>query len=202
MRDDRHKWPAIPGTGRPDLVREGISLRLVTAPRQTVISGAVSDCLALCGLSAAIGGGPDMAQGQTYCLRQRRDRILVVGGPDIADGWHSDLNVAVSDMTSAYSVIEMAGERVEQIIRTGTEFDGMQRSASTSRLWHGYGVLLYRYGRDDQFRMHVRSPLLDPVWDMLERQINVLSGLWAEEAASGRSAGQTEPTRFPCREAS
>lgn len=201
MRDDRHKWPIAFGTERPEIVHKHAALRIVPLERQTVISGNIADCLALSGCEFAIGGGPSIACGETYCLRQRRDRILVVNGADLGDGWHNDQNVAVSDMTNAYSVIELLGAKVEQIIATGTEFAADHPSTSTSILWHGFGILLYRYERDDQFRMHVRSPLLDSVWEMLERQIGVLSTLWDEEDATSWLSKERDGTNCNCREA-
>ena len=97
MRDDRHKWPLALGVERPDLVQKNIALRIVPIERQTVISGDIVDCLEKCGCKTAVGGGPDIAQGGIYCLRQRRDRVLVVNGPELGDGWHSDQNVAVTE---------------------------------------------------------------------------------------------------------
>lgn len=202
MRDDRHKWPLALGTERPDIVQKNIALRIVPVLRQTVISGDIADCLEMSGCASAIGGGPDIAQGGTYCLRQRRDRVLVVNGPALADGWHTDQNVAISDMTAAYSVIELVGLGAEQLIATGTEFAANRPSASTSRLWHGFGVLLYRYGRNDQFRMHVRSPLLDSVWDTLERQVAILSDLWKEEDATSWLSKERDGPKINRREAS
>ena len=201
MRDDRHKWPTALGVERPDLVQNQITLRVVPVRRQTVVSGDIADCLAKSGCKAAVGGGLDIAWGETYCLRQRRDRILVVNGPDLDDGWHSDQNVAVSDMTAAYAIIEIVGAKAEQLIATGTEFIANRPSASTSMLWHGFGVLLYRHGGEHQFRMHVRSPLLDPVWEMLERQIGILSNLWREEETTWLSK-EGDGTKVSCREAS
>lgn len=202
MRDDRHKWPTVLGAERPHLVQNNIALRIVPIKRQTAISGDIADCLMVSGCKTAVGGEPDIAKAGTYCLRQRRDRVLVVNGPELADGWHADRNVAVSDMTAAYSIIELVGLGAEQLIATGTEFATNRPSASTSRLWHGFGVLLYRHERNDQFRMHVRSPLLDSVWDMLERQIGILSDLWEEEGLTRRLSKERDGTKISCREAS
>ncbi|WP_299590486.1 hypothetical protein [uncultured Tateyamaria sp.] len=202
MRDDRNRWPATVGSERPNLVRDTISIRHVSPARQTVISGNFEDCLTLSGLETAVGGGSDFASGETYALRQRRDRIVVVNGPDITDGWHSAHNVAVSDMTSAYSVIEMTGARVEQLIATGTEFNGDHASASVSRLWHGFGVLLYRHGAKDVFRLHVRSALAEAVWDMFERQIDSLASMWADQRDIGEMAKDMDGAKLTCKEAS
>ncbi|WP_299506086.1 hypothetical protein [uncultured Roseobacter sp.] len=202
MRDDRNRWPATVESERPNLVRDTISMRYVSPARQTVISGNFEDCLALSGLETAVGGGTGFASGETYALRQRRDRVVVINGPDIADGWHSEHNVAVSDMTSAYSVLEMTGARGEQLIATGTEFNGDRASASVSRLWHGFGILLYRYGAEDVFRLHVRSALADAVWDMLERQIDSLANVWADPREKGEMAKDMDGAKLTCKEAS
>ncbi|WP_299733849.1 hypothetical protein [uncultured Tateyamaria sp.] len=202
MRDDRNKWPVTVESERPNLVRDTVSMRQVSLARQTVISGNFEDCLTLSGLETAVGGGTDFASGDTYALRQRRDRIVMINAPDIADGWHSEHNVAVSDMTSAYSVIEMTGARVEQLVATGTEFNGDHASASVSRLWHGFGILLYRYGDVDVFRMHVRSALADAVWNMLERQIDSLASVWADQGDIGEMAKDMDGAKLTCKEVS
>lgn len=201
MRDDRNKWPAAIPSARPALIRDGISVQQVSVTRQTILSGGYEDCLKLSGLNIAFGGGSEKAVGETYALRQRRDRILLVNGPAMADGWHSEQNVAVSDMTAAYAIIELSGGRVEQLIATGTEFIGNGVSPSVSRLWHSFGVLLYRYGVEDTYRMHIRSAFLDSAWEMLERQISGLTKLWAEDTIADVMANEIHGAKLECKEA-
>ena len=183
MRDDRKKWPPLQGDERAPLAGTGVQAQVIKLERQTVISGAFKDCLAICGLDAATGGAPIIATGDSYAIRQRRDRIVVVGGRALADGWNDTHHVAVSDMTAAYSVISLSGPHAERIIATGTEFDSSLPSASASRLWHGFGILLYQYERPDSYRIHVRTAHLESLWEMLNRQTIALSGLFDEHAA-------------------
>lgn len=185
MRDDRSKWPAVQSETVPDVEHSGISVRQIALLRQTVVSGAFEDCMALSGMNTSVGGGSDIAVGESYVLRQRRDRILVVNGPAVLDGWNDKHNVAVSDMTAAYAVIELSGGKAEQLIATGTEFDTQLVSPSVSRLWHGFGILLYRYGDGDTYRMHVRSAFLTSVLEMIDRQIDALSEIWMKDRTSG-----------------
>lgn len=184
MRDDKHKWPAALGSDRPALSRRHVNAEIINIHRQTVLSGNVADCLKLCGLANAVGGGTDVASGEGYALRQRRDRIVLVNGDTLADGWHADANVAVSDMSAAYAVVSLSGQGAENVISTGTEFYPEMVSPSVSRIWHGFGVLLYRFESPNSYRLHIRTAQLEALWEMLVRQISGLSPLWENEAPS------------------
>ena len=100
MRDDRQKWAPSqsdsPATVETDLVR----ISGVSSDRLTLISGPVQQALAKCGMQIA-AGWPDPVSSDSYALRLRRDRILVVNGPALEDGWDADNGVAISDMTGA-----------------------------------------------------------------------------------------------------
>ncbi|MDO6731878.1 hypothetical protein Q4577_17735 [Marinovum sp. 2_MG-2023] len=183
MRDDRNRWPPLQGDGRAPLFGQGVQAQVIKLQQQTVISGAFNDCLSACGLDTAAGSGPDIATGDTYAVRQRRDRIVVVNGPALTDGWNDKHNVAVSDMTAAYCVISLLGPNAERVIATGTEFDSNLPSPSVSRLWHGFGILLYQHEKPNNYRIHIRSAHLESLWEMLARQISALVGLLDKPAA-------------------
>ncbi|WP_299751588.1 hypothetical protein [uncultured Tateyamaria sp.] len=188
MRDDRNKWPPVRNGEREPLIGCGVQARRIQVQRQTVLSGALDNCLQLINATSAVAGGEDQAVGNTYALRQRRDRVLAVNGPALKDGWHATHGVAVSDMSSAYALIELSGENAVHVIATGTEFVPDQLSASVSRLWHGFGNVLYRHGPDDAYRMHVRSAQFEAVWEMLGRQMTALRGVIPEHAATDQLA--------------
>jgi|GEM_PF-1031098 len=171
MRDDRHRWPAAGGPDRPPLIGRDVAASLIRLPRQTVLSGPYTACMSLAAVTTPAVGGDSAATGDHYAIRQRRDRVLVVGGTAIDDGWHPDPGIAVSDMTAAYAVIELAGPGVQRVIASGTEFVAGSRSAA--RLWHGFSCLLYRHG--DSYRLHIRSAHLDAAWQMLDRQFGLLA---------------------------
>lgn len=194
MRDDKHKWPAALGADRPALVSRYVTAEVTAVHLQTVLSGNVADCLKLCGEEIAVGGGADVASGTSYALRQRRDRIVVINGQSLTDGWDSDANVAVSDMSAAYAVVSLVGPGAVNVISTGTEFYPEMVSPSVSRIWHGFGILLYRFESPNCYRLHVRTAQLEAVWEMLERQISGLSPLWENEAPSNPVVEKTGHT--------
>lgn len=168
MRDDSAKWSADRGTQRPPVRTGGVQICLLQPHRQTLISGPHTAALALAGCSAATGW-PAPASGETYALRLRRDRILVVNGSDLTDGWHADPGLAVSDMTGGYAVIALSGDGATDLLNTGTELDPAQPSASVARLLHGYPVLLYRFqGETTDYRLHVPRASLEGLWSLLE----------------------------------
>ncbi|WP_299949637.1 hypothetical protein [uncultured Ruegeria sp.] len=202
MRDDRHKWSPALGHARPALTAENIEVGVVTLKRQTVISGALNDCLAACGIDAATAGGTEMAVGDAYALRQRRDRLLVVNAPGLSDGWHVDRNIAVSDFSAAYAVISLAGSNAERLIATGTEFVGDAPSPSVSRLWHGFGTLLYRHNQPQSYRMHVRAAHVEAVWEMIRRQVSALDSASDLVLARGDLANATSQRELFQRKAS
>ena len=71
-------------------------------------------------------------------------------------------------------MISLAGPNAERLIATGTEFVGDSPSPSVSRLWHGFGTLLYRHNQPQSYRMHVRAAQLEAVWEMIGRQVSAL----------------------------
>lgn len=202
MRDDRNKWPLALGQERPNLIGADVTAQVIRIERQTVISGMISNCLSICGVEKATEGGQDIATGEAYALRQRRDRILVVNGPALDDGWHADEQVAVSDMSAAYAVVSLSGSNAERVIATGTEFDSRLPSPSVSRLWHGFGMLLYQHGSADAYRIHIRSAHLEALWEMLERQFTALSGLSTKQTRYSALDMEGNSAKLPSRKAS
>ncbi len=177
MRDDRNSWPAAKGLSRQDLEGENVIARPVSIDRQTVLSGPYDTMMRFAGLSDAAVGSTDIARGGHYAIRQRRDRILVVGGDELGEGWSEQHGIAVTDMTAAYAVIDLDGPNAERVISTGTEYSLSHPSPSAARIWHGLSCLLYRYEKDDGFRLHVRSAQAEAAWDMLQRQFELTSKL-------------------------
>lgn len=76
----------------------------LTSPRQTIVSGTsvlhhFDDTL-----GPAIGW-PEIADGPSYAIALRRDRVLPVNGPGLADGWDDEAEHAISDMSGGYAVL-------------------------------------------------------------------------------------------------
>ncbi|MFK7751272.1 MAG: hypothetical protein AB8B51_01865 [Sedimentitalea sp.] len=93
--------------------------------------------------------------GTPYALRLRRDRILIVDGPELPDGWHDDLGLAVSDVTDGYGVIDIKGGTALGLLQRGTEISATLASPSVVRGFYGYDVLIYGFGGENQYRIHV-----------------------------------------------
>ena len=121
MRDDRDKWAPALGAERPPIENDHLRLSVVKIERQTLISGPYEKCLDICKLPHATGW-PQIATGNNYAIRLRRDRILVVDGPSLEDGWHDDAGVSVSDMSSAYILVEIKGEDALDLLNRGVDF--------------------------------------------------------------------------------
>ena len=166
MRNDNARWQPAEGLERPAFTTSTFALRLVRPRRQTLISGPHASALALAGVAGATGWpGPAMAE--TYALRLRRDRILVVNGPELADGWHAQEGLAVSDMTDGYAVLEMSGTDAMSILRRGTEIALNEPSASAARGFAGYSTLIYSCGAQNRYRVHVPRGDLEGLWALL-----------------------------------
>ena len=177
MRDDRHRWPADQGMGRAVLQARDLTAKVERPLLQTMISGDFDSAMALVGLAGPAVGSGDIATGEAYAIRQRRDRILVVGGPALDEGWHDVSGLAVSDMSCAYAVISLQGPDAQTLLQTGTEYTLTSASPSAARLWHGFTCLVYRYDHEENFRLHVRSAHLEALWDMMVRQVALIGEL-------------------------
>ena len=157
MRNDTAKWDA-PVEGPWKIRASRITVERITLPRQTLISGV--DVLSK---YAPCTGWPEIAQGDSYTVSLRRDRVLRVGGPVVTEGWDAPNNHAISDMSSGYAVFAIAGPGALDLLKRGTEIDLGAPSKSAARLFAGLGVILYRHRDADCVRLHVgaaRAPAL------------------------------------------
>jgi len=145
MRDDSHKWD-VPADLSAPLAGPGVTVSQIIPDRQTLISA--PDILAR---TPGATGWPDRAEGDSYVLCLRRDRVLEVNGPARADGW--DGQQAVSDVTDGLTIFEIAGPRAMELIRRGAEIS--DALPSRSAVWQAFGleVILYRW--QDALRLHV-----------------------------------------------
>lgn len=152
MRDDRNRWDA-PNSLAGVHTDNGITLTLVLLPRQMLISGSQ----VLGKTDWPIVGWPDIAPTAPYALAVRRDRLVLIDGPDIAEGWHQDTGCAISEASDAYAVFDLSGDRGFEVLQRGAELRLDMASRSVARLLFGLGVLLYRVDKGDRFRIHVAS---------------------------------------------
>lgn len=162
MRDDSHRWTP-PRAPDAQIAGGDVTLRTVPGLRQTLISGP----RVLRDVTVPLVEWPTVADGAHYALSLRRDRVLAVGGPERADGWDSARGWAVSDVSDGYAVLDLQGEGAFEVICRGTEISLEQPSRSVSRLFFGIGAIVYRYGSETEFRIHVASGQSEAMWHSL-----------------------------------
>lgn len=163
MRDDRNNWDA-PRSDDKAVTIGAVTLRPVHLDRQTIISG--PDVLTQTRLP--LGAWPDTVLDDTYALSLRCDRILIVNGPPVMDGWDDTMRQAASDTSDAYKVFDLTGTGALAVLMRGTELNLAVESRSVIRLLFGLGVFLYRYKSEEGFRVHVGCAHADALWKNLQ----------------------------------
>jgi hypothetical protein len=174
----------------------GIRVAMAQPQRQTLMSGAFDALLAISGQEAATGW-PEPAVGACYAVRLRRDRILVVNGPELRDGWHAAAGVAVSDVSGGLAVLDVTGPNALDLLRRGTEISPDVPSRSVSRLLFGLDVHAYRHGAGaGTIRLHVEAPFVEALWSRLHWEIRDAEAfpgpLATDRSEAGTPAGGSE----------
>lgn len=162
MRDDKHRW-----TPQRDKSKEtsapGVTIKALKIPRLTMVSG--TNVLQQTSLSLV--EWPEVAQGEVYAISLRRDRLMEVNGPQRVDGWDADQALAISNVSDAFSQVEVIGPNALSVLRRGTELDLSVPSRSAIRLLFGLSVFLYRHGSESNYRVHVASGYDEALWHAL-----------------------------------
>lgn len=175
MRDDTERWREPRIAREHEISRERVMLRRIFPGRQTLISGPRAAAMTLAAASGVVAW-PDIATGEAFSLSLRRDRLLAINGGPFTMGWNAAEGLAISDMTSGYSVFELSGQGAMGVLATGTEIALGQPSASTLRLWHGFGIILYRYCEAERYRIHVGAGFTEAFFETILAQISALEG--------------------------
>ena len=155
MRNDNAKWDV------PELAIAheigGVTITTTPVARQTLVSGPS----VLTQIRHPLVRWPDVAVNEVYALALRRDRILIVNGPEMTEGWDDITAQAVSNASDAYDVIDLSGEKAFDVIKRGSDARLDTPSGSVARLCFGLGVFLYRCGTKKNFRLHISSAHAD-----------------------------------------
>ncbi len=162
MRDDTQRWTA-PRADGVDLQAEGLRLRHLSGLKQTLVSGVTALTQFETQLGPAVGW-PDPALGAAYAVALRRDRALLVNGPDLADGWDAQAGLAVSDVTDTYCAFDITGPHWSDMLARGTE---MGPSRSAVRRFAGMEVALYAH--EDALRVHIERARAEQFVTWVER---------------------------------
>ncbi|MEM8789070.1 MAG: hypothetical protein AAGE76_12490 [Pseudomonadota bacterium] len=148
MRDDSARWdpPAPLGYSAP-----GLTITKASSLRQHLVSGV--------GVQKRFEdvriGWPDIAKAGPLALSLRRDRVLVIGDVDLDPGFHPAEALAVTDVSDAFAVMDLAGAAAFEHLRRGAELRLDRPSNSVMRLCFGIEVMLYRFADPARFRVHV-----------------------------------------------
>lgn len=135
-----------------ELVAPGLALRPLPPLPQALVSGDLDGFLARHAMPPALGLLA-AASGPRYALRLARNRMLAVGvafAPEAA-GWAD--GVAVTPMTGAYAVLEIAGPRAMDLVQRGTAIDPRSASPGAALVFAGVDAVLYRHGAG--LRLHL-----------------------------------------------
>lgn len=162
MRDDAKKWPALRDTAQ-EIIAPELCIKTVHADRLKLLSGTAARRQTNLDLIE----WPGMAKAKSYALSLRRDRVLEVNGPDRVEGWDASENIAVSDVTDAYTQVELTGRGAFQLLCRGAELDLQTPSRSVSRLLFGLSAFLYRHDNDQTYRIHVAASQDEALWHAL-----------------------------------
>lgn len=146
MRDDSHRWDAPQHVAATGLVVRQLSLGTQVLVSEPSVLARYQDDLV---------GWPEAPSGPRYALSLRRDRVLLVGDHTVAYGFDAAANMAASDVSDAFDVIETTGPNALACLKHGAEIRLDQPSRSVARLVFGIGVYLYRAPDSDGFRLHV-----------------------------------------------
>ncbi|WP_109565835.1 hypothetical protein [Jannaschia seohaensis] len=147
----------------------GTILSRIRPERQTLVSGP--------GVLSHPGppqiGWPEIGPEGPVALRLRRDRVLLVDGPVMAEGWDAATGCAVTDMGSGLAVLQIKGPAAFDIVGRGAELSLDTPSRSVARLVFGLEVALYRHGQADRIRLHVDRSLTGTLWAALQDAASV-----------------------------
>lgn len=141
----------------PALQGEGLSVSLVPSLPQVMVSGDFAGFCRREALPEPVGLLGETT-GARYSLRLARNRMLAVGVDcdHAGAGWQE--NAAITPMTGALAVLEIAGPRQMELFSRGSAIDPRSRSASAALQFAGVTVSLYRH--EATLRLHIDRGLI------------------------------------------
>ena len=155
--DFASKWAPVPDWDSVHIDRPDVAISCCRPGAMVVVNGGFHAALDLAGIDSAPVGWPDVARGRSYAVRLARERVLIVGGTDLASGWHES-GFAVSRAEDAAVVFEASGPGTGELLSSGAEVFFDHPSACAVRVLAGMPVILYRHDREYRVRMHVARP--------------------------------------------
>lgn len=150
MRNDSAKWDRL-RTAREFELSPKVRLKRVDGLQLTLLSGPrVLEQIDLPQI-----GWPDLAPLDPHAVMMRRDRVLIVGGASLPEGWDETTNQVASDMSHGYAVFDLSGPGALDVLQVGTELFLDRPSRSAARLAFGLGLLIHRFTDEHTYRIFV-----------------------------------------------
>lgn len=173
MFDRGSFWTPAPEQGA-GLATTGLRVDIVPGLHQLLMSGAPAAIGRLLGETArAPVGFNDIAVGNTYGAAVARDRTLVVSDHplDIAEGWNTALGIAATVVDDAWTVLDLQGDHLDDLVSMATTIDRKQSTRSSALLFAGTPCVAYRHGSPATLRVHVERPLAPFLLEWIRRAI-------------------------------
>lgn len=170
MHDRAKFWTPVPEWESARIERDGFSARRVGGLGQTLLSGDLDAAITALAPGAKEVGLWGLADANACAVRIARDRaLLVTPAPlDVSPGWRGGWVATPCD--DAYTVLEVAGDALLEVIAEGTSADLQAGSRSAAVLFAGVTVFLWRTA-PATVRLHVDSPLAAYLWTWLEMRV-------------------------------
>lgn len=170
MLDRSHTWPESPDWLSTRIALDGLAVRSIMDIPQFYVSGDLDRFRAIHSLAEPVGL-MGLAAGERYVLRMARDRMLVVGVDDdaLSMGWN-DNGYAITRMSSALHVFEIAGTHARELVARGCMFDDRDPSPCSTVQFAGITVSLYCHGDTDVLRLHLDRGLAPYLWTWINSQ--------------------------------
>ena len=166
--DATQLWRALP---KEDYRIEiaGALVRTVNVGAQFLVSGALDKAADAAGVSPEGAGALGLVTGPRFSLRLARERLLIVSDDEeaLTPGWH-DHGYAVTSMSGALIVFEIAGQRAIEIVKRATTLSLAEPGRSAAVSFAGANAYLYRFGEEGTIRVHVDRGLAGYLWQWFE----------------------------------
>ncbi|MBS3651099.1 hypothetical protein KEU06_21025 [Pseudaminobacter sp. 19-2017] len=168
MAEREQFWSAPPEWETAEITRAGFSARPVLGLGQVLVSGQFDAARETLAPGAPEAGLWSVIEGDRYLVRIARDRALLVTSQPLAiqSGWHAQ-GFATSPADDGWSVFELGGEGLRDVIAEAVSADLDRGSPSAAVQFAGTTALLYRTA-ENRARLHLERAVAAYVWQWLE----------------------------------
>jgi sarcosine oxidase gamma subunit len=168
MPDYEREWERLQNTDRRGLIRPGIAIRNVVGLAQYVVSGNLKAVAQRVGVDAEGAGALGLTSGSRYSVRLARDRLLIVSNEDrlLEHGYYAD-GYGVTGMSAALEVLEISGTLSLEIVKRATALFHAAPSPCAATSFAGVTAYVYRFGDEQNVRIHLDRGLAPYLWDWL-----------------------------------